>query len=65
MRIFKRIAVTALVCFLYLQMVCWVSPAWAQVGVTTATLAGDVVDKTGSALAGAKVTVKNLSLIHI
>jgi hypothetical protein len=59
MRIFKRIAVTALVCFLYLQMVCWVSPAWAQVGVTTATLAGDVVDKTGSALAGAKVTVKN------
>lgn len=56
---FKRVAVTALVCLLYVQVVCWVSRAWAQVGVTTATLAGDVVDKTGSALAGTKVTVKN------
>ena len=59
MRAFKRVAVTALVCLLYVQVVCWVFPAWAQVGVTTATLAGDVVDKTGSVLTGAKVTVKN------
>ncbi len=33
--------------------------AWGQGAVTYASLAGDVVDKTGAALAGAKVTVKN------
>jgi hypothetical protein len=59
MRAFKRVVVTALVCLLYLQVVCWVSRAWAQVGVTTATLSGNVVDKTGSAVARAKVTVTN------
>lgn len=55
----KRIAVTALVCLLYVQVVCWVSRAWAQGGVTSASLNGDVVDQTGSAVAGAKVTVSN------
>jgi hypothetical protein len=56
---FKRAAVTTLVCFLVVQVVGWSPRAWAQVGVTTASLAGDVVDKTNSAVAGAKVTVKN------
>ncbi|MBI3951800.1 MAG: TonB-dependent receptor [Acidobacteria bacterium] len=33
--------------------------AWAQGAVTTATLAGDVFDKTGAVLPGAKVTIKH------
>lgn len=36
-----------------------VDQAWAQGEVTSATLAGDVIDKTGAVLPGAKVTVRN------
>ncbi|GEM_PF-674088 len=36
-----------------------VEPAMAQGAVTTATLAGDVADEMGAAIAGARVTVRN------
>lgn len=56
----NRVMVLSLLGFLYLLGVAWVPQrACAQAGVTSAGLNGDVVDATGGAVVGARVTVVN------
>ncbi len=60
MRVLKRIVMVMLVGFLYAQGIGWLpTTAWAQAGVTSASVAGDVVDASGGVIAGAKITVTN------
>ena len=57
---YKRAVMLFLFGVLYLQGISWVPiGAWAQAGVTSASLNGDVIDASGGAIAGAKVTVTN------
>lgn len=56
----KRVVISLLLGLLYLQGIGWVSlGAWAQAGVTSASLTGDILDAAGRAIPGAKVTVTN------
>lgn len=60
MRTLKRVVMSLICCLLCLQGMSWVAPgAWAQAGVTSASLNGDVVDPSGGAVPGARVTVTN------
>lgn len=68
MRAFMRVVLAFLVGFLYAQGIGWLpTAAWAQAGVTSASLTGDVTEATGGAIAGAKVTVTNkaTSQVHV
>jgi hypothetical protein len=60
MRELKQVITVVLIWFLCVQVAALLpTTAWAQAGVTSASLNGDVVDATGGAVVGAKVTVTN------